>query len=259
MEAAFYPLQWMAERVGGRFVEVGNLTGAGAEPHDLELTPHDVGAIEDADVVVYLSGFQPSVDEAVRNVAGSSGFDVRDARGGEGTGSGDPHFWLDPDRLATVARSFERVLAHRDPDHASSYRSNLAAVVARLHALDRTFATALSRCRSRDLVTTHAAFGYLARRYGLRQVAISGITPEDEPAPRNLAAVADIARRRRVRTIYFETLVSPSVAETVAGETGVRTAVLDPIEGLSDRSQGSDYLSIMRSNLRNLRRGQPCP
>lgn len=272
VEASFYPLQWMAQQVGGRFVDVANLTEAGAEPHDLELTPHDVGALEDADVVVYLSGFQPSVDDAVRDVARSSGFDVRGAAAldlelpaeiGKGNGrqskSDDPHFWLDPTRLATVARSLARVLARRDPAHASAYSTNAAAVGAKLGALDHAFASALRRCRARDLVTTHAAFGYLARRYGLRQVAISGITPEDEPAPRSLAAVADLARRRHVRTIYFETLISPAIAHTVAAETGTRTAVLDPIEGLSNRSEGSDYLSIMGANLVNLRRGQPCP
>ena len=270
IEASFYPLQWVAQQVGGRFVDVASLTKPGAEPHDLELTPRAVGSVQDADVVLYLSGFQPAVDDAVDDAEGTV-FDARSAadldltfsaiedgsriRGG---GTSDPHFWLDPTRLAAVVRGFTAVLAERDPAHAVAYRANARTLIDRLGALDRAFRSVLLGCAHPDLVTSHNAFGYLARRYGLRQVGITGLTPDEEPSPGQLAAVTDYVRAHHVRTIYFETLVSPSIAKTVARETGARTAVLDPIEAIDDHSAGSDYLEIMRSNLRALEAGQPC-
>ncbi|QXC59448.1 zinc ABC transporter substrate-binding protein [Aquihabitans sp. G128] len=279
VEASFYPLQWMAEEVGGDLVSVANLTKPGAEPHDLELSPKDVAALSDADVVVYLSGFQPAVDDALAE-SGATTFDAKaSARldltlaeeanhaGGDGADEGhddeagavDPHFWLDPTRLAKVATAFADVLAKQDPDHAATFRSNAARLVGRLDDLDGEYRQALEGCSAKELVTSHQAFGYLAERYGMDQVGIAGLTPEQEPSAAQLASAPDFVAEHRVRTIYFETLVSPDVAETVASEAGVKTAVLDPIEGLTDASQGRDYLEVMRSNLKHLQAGQPCP
>jgi len=261
--AAFYPLQWVTERVAGQ--PVRSLTRPGVEPHDLELTPRDVGAVYDADLVVYLSGFQPSVDQAVRTEAKGRHLDVRptarlDLRAtAERAGTADPHFWLDPTRLADVADAIAQRLAAIDPARASTYLDNARAVDADLTALDRDLRRGLASCRGTDLVTSHAAFGYLARRYGLHQVGVTGIDPEAEPSPADLARVARLVRERGVRTVYAETLVSPAVARTVATETGARTAVLDPVEGLSDASRGDDYVAVVRSDLATLRRGQPCP
>ena len=264
VEASFYPLQWVAEQVGGRRVAVSSLTKPGAEPHDLELTPREVGAVQDAGAVIYLSGFQPSVDAAIGD-AGGAVLDVRraadldlsvaDEDGASGT---DPHFWLDPIRLGRVAQAVERTLATAEPAHATEFRANGRALRARLGDLDADLRAGLRSCTDRDLVTSHEAFGYLAQRYGLHQVGITGLTPEAEPSPRALAKVADFVEDHHVRTIYFETLVSPAVAEAVAGETAARTAVLDPIETLDRHSDGDDYLAVMRSNLRSLRAGQPC-
>ena len=269
VEASFYPLQWMAEQVGGTHVSVSNLTKPGTEPHDLELTPKAVAQLADADLVVYLSGFQPAVDDAMKN-AGGTAFDAKasatldrtfgkDTTGEDEPGSTDPHFWLDPTKLAAVASAFADTLADRDPTHAKDYRANAAGLVAELTDLDGEYEAALSDCSATDLVTSHEAFGYLADRYGLEQVGIAGLTPEQEPSATDLANVTKFVKQRNVRTIYFETLVSPAVAKTVAVEAGARTAVLDPIEGLTDRSDGSDYLKVMRSNLKNLQAGQPCP
>jgi len=275
---SFYPLQWMAERVGGDLVTVTNLTKPGAEPHDLELTPRDVASLSDADVVAYLSGFQPAVDDALRNTdatrfdaAPAADLDLRftpavgdaapDGRLGadaDATGRTDPHFWLDPVRLAAVGEAFADTLAEQDPKHADRFRANAAALTADLKGLDHDMTVGLERCRSRDLVTSHRAFGYLAARYHLRQVGISGIDAEAEPSARSLAQVSDFVRANHVRTIYFETLVSPVVAKTVAREAGATTDVLDPLEGLGTHSQGGDYVEVMRANLANLRRGQGC-
>ena len=259
--AAFYPLQYVAEQVGGDAVSVTSLTKPGAEPHDLELAPQDVVALNDADLTVYLSGFQPALDDAVAD--GTEG-EVLDVSGSadltltDGDGATDPHFWLDPMRLADVADAVAAKLADSAPDHAAAFEQNAAALRDELVALDREFAAGLKTCDSRLLVTSHAAFGYLADAYDLDQVGLTGLTPEAEPAPSDLAEVTDIVRDNDVQTIFYETLVSPDVAETVASATGASTAVLDPIEGLTDSSAGDDYLSVMQSNLASLRDGLPC-
>jgi zinc transport system substrate-binding protein len=273
IEASFYPLQWMAQQVGGDLVDVTSVTKPGAEPHDLELTPRDVADIADADVVVYLAGFQPAVDDAVDQVDETSVYDAAPAaeldltytpieegeEAADKAGSTDPHFWLDPTRLAAVADDFASYLGDVDPDNAETYRDNSATLGEELATLDAEFKTGLRSCANRDLVTSHNAFGYLARRYGLNQVGITGLTPEEEPSPEELASVSDFVKDNDVRTIYFETLVSPAIAESVAGESGARTDVLDPIEGLNDESQGNDYLEVMGANLANIEKGQPCP
>ncbi len=271
--ASFYPLQYVTERVGGDRVKVTNLTPPGAEPHDVELTPQDVKHVEDAQLVVYLEGFSPAVDSAVDQGAKDSAFEVGQYADlsltytpiEEGTlaedekDSTDPHFWLDPTRLAAVADQIAQKLGALDPKGAATFTANAAALRADLEALDGEMTAGLVSCESKDLVTSHNAFGYLAKRYGLEQVGITGLTPEDEPTPQSLAEVAQFVRDNAVRTIYYETLISPAIAKTIAAEAGVATAVLDPIEGLGDASQGRDYLAIMRANLANLQRGQPCP
>jgi zinc transport system substrate-binding protein len=264
---SFYPLQFAVSRIGGSAVRVSNLTKPGAEPHDLELSPRDVASIQDADLVVYLGGFQPAVDQAVRlgsphalDVAAAAHLDLTGT--GEGAAASgprpDPHFWLDPTRLSAVAAVIAGRLTAVDPAHRDLFAKNLGVLDADLAALDGEFKTGLASCSNTVLVTSHSAFGYLSRRYGLTQHGITGLTPEDEPRARELAAVATLVRTRHVRTVYYETLVSPAVARTLARETGTRTAVLDPIEGLDAKSAGPDYLSVMRADLATLREGQPC-
>jgi zinc transport system substrate-binding protein len=268
--ASFYPLQWVTQQVAGPGVTVDSLTKPGAEPHDLELSPRDVAKVSDADLIVYLKGFQPAVDAVVGKEAGARGYDVSPVanlnlkytpiEGGrrQSEGATDPHFWLDPSRLRAVVAAVAARLAKLDPGNAATYRANAAALQGKLTALDGDFKAGLADCANKDLVTSHNAFGYLGQRYGLVQVGITGLTPEAEPKPADLAAVADFVRKNHVRTIYYETLVSPAVARAVAAETGATSAVLDPIEGLNSKSQGKDYLQVMRSNLASIRKGQPC-
>jgi zinc transport system substrate-binding protein len=269
---SFYPLEYLVERVGGSAVEVTNLAALGAEPHDLELTPKDVARIAEADQVVYLSGFQPAVDDAVAAQAADTSWDVAAAadlsltytpieEGSTATdeaGSTDPHFWLDPTRYAQVAEALADEFSALSPPDAEDFAANAAAVTAELTALDAEWSAATGTCVSRDLVTSHNAFGYLAERYGFVQRGITGLTPEDEPSPQALAATADFVRANDVAIIYYETLVSPAIAQTVAAETGASTAVLDPIEGLSAESAGTDYFAIMRTNLATVVAGQSC-
>lgn len=272
--AAFYPLQYAVEQIGGDHVKVTGLTKPGVEPHDIELTARAVARVATADAVVYLRGFQNAVDEAVDSQAKGRGFDVTasahldlaavpDASEGQSPGqhpsrASDPHFWLDPQRYAAVADAIAAHLSSIDPANAADYQSRAKAFTARLSSLDAEFAAGLKDCRSRDLVTGHAAFGYLAEAYGLHQVGISGLTPESEPSPSALARIAATVKDEGVRTIYAETLVSREVAETLARETGARLAVLDPLEGLTDESAGHDYFAVMRANLQTLRAGQEC-
>lgn len=257
--ASFYPLQWVTAQVAGEHAEVSSLTPPGAEPHDLELGPRQVATIGEADLVVYLDGFQPAVDEAVAQEAGDSALDVTDpADLVETGGTVDPHFWLDPTRLADVADAVGQRLGEVDPAHAAAFTDGAAEVRAELEALDAELAEGLAGCAGTDLVTSHTAFGYLAARYDMEQVGITGLSPESEPSPKALAEVADFVADNDVRTIYSETLVSPEVARTLARETGVRTAVLDPLEGLSSESSGEDYLSVMRANVAVLQDGQAC-
>ncbi|WP_229402474.1 metal ABC transporter substrate-binding protein [Micromonospora okii] len=275
--AAFYPLQFVTERVGGDAVRVVNLTKPGAEPHDLELTPGQVGEVSRAELIVYLSGFQPAVDEAVEINGGDRAFDVAsiqpllpasagghehgggEAHGGEAghAGGRDRHLWLDPTRLAGVADRLAGRLAEVDPGRSADYTARAGTLRADLERLDRDFAEGLRTCQRREIVVSHTAFGYLAERYRLEQVGLTGLAPEDEPPPRRLAEVARESREHGATTIFFETLVSPKVAETVAREVGARTAVLDPLEGLS-ADDGGDYLSVMRTNLASLRTALDC-
>jgi zinc transport system substrate-binding protein len=276
--AGFYPLEWAASRIGGDRIEVSSLTAPGAEPHDLELTPQDVAGVSDADLLVYLGGFQSAVDEAAESQAGDHAWDVAEAadlsltaeehedeEGGEhaedehGEEAADPHFWLDPTRLADVGDALADQLAEIDPDGAQTYEENAAALREDLEALDAEMTDGLTGCAVDTLVTSHDAFGYLADRYGLQVVGVTGLSPSSEPSADQLAEIADLVTERGVTTVYTETLVDPAVAETVADEAGVRTAVLDPLEGLTDESAGDDYLAVMRANLATLQEGQACP
>ena len=273
--ASFYPLQFVAEQVGGDAVEVANLTPAGAEPHDLELTPQQVAEIGEADLVLYVPGFQPAVDEAIAAEAPDTAVDMSagitlleghaheegeehagEEHAGE-EGATDPHIWLNPLNMVTMGATVADRLAPLAAGSTAAIDANRSSFDAAMTALDEEWAAGTASCDSRDLVVSHEAFGYLAERYDFEQVGISGLSPESEPSAAKVAEVADFVRANGVRTIYFETLVDPKVAQAVASETGAATAVLDPIEGLAPDASG-DYTSIMRSNLETVRTGQPC-
>ena len=285
--ASFYPLEFAAKQVGGARVSVLSLTKPGVEPHDLELTAKAVGRIAGADLVVYAKGFQPAVDTAVEQEGAGHALDVAsvanldllapsedDGHGDPGhthTDDGnpadtldaarDPHFWLDPERYAAVATVIADRLGQVDRDHAAEYSANAKALTARLAALDGDFRSGLASCTTTDLVTSHAAFGYLSDRYGFTQVPIAGLSPDAEPSAAKLAEVADFVHEHHVTTIYAETLGDPAFADTISRSTGTRLAVLDPIEGVTGqaaRTGGSDYFGLKRSNLGVLRAGQGC-
>jgi zinc transport system substrate-binding protein len=273
--ASFYPLQFATEQIGGEHVAVTSLTKPGAEPHDIELTPRDVGRVSKAKLVVFEKGLQGAVDKAVESQGGDRGLDVApsanlnlrfqpvvgapaEAAGENASGTTDPHFWLDPQRYSDVAKVISARLASVDPANKADYQRNAEAFEDKLSALSAEFTTGLASCRRTDLVTSHAAFGYLAERFGMKQIAINGLSPDQEPKAADIAAVSTYAKAHGVTTIYAETLVSPAIAQTVASEVGAKMATLDPIEGLSSESAGKDYFEVMRANLKTLRAGQGC-
>jgi zinc transport system substrate-binding protein len=272
---AFYPLQFVAQRVAADHAIVANLTQPGAEPHGVELTPRQVANLTTANLVIYQKGFQPAVDEAVAQSENPAVIDTTTivpprpltttraalAHGdevGHDHAALDPHVWLDPTSVSRIARSVEEQLSIIDPDHASDYRHNADALDQDLRNLDQSFRSGLAHCIRTEFITTHAAFGYLAERYHLTQIAISGLSPDSEPAPARIAEVQRVAREHKLTTIFTETLVSPGLARAIAGDLGLVTDVLDPIEGITDQSRGDDYLSVMESNLAALRKAGEC-
>ena len=251
--AAFYPLAFAAEQVGATDVET--LVPPGAEPHEFELSPRDVRHVRDASLVVYLGrGFQPAVEAAIRDRDGPS-LDVLDGlalmRRAGGSATPDPHVWLDPVRYAAIGRAIAR--ARGDAGTAADFER-------RLSELDRAFRRGLAHCRRRELVTSHAAYGYLAARYGLRQLPLVGLTPEAEPSPKDVERLVSEVRASGATTVFTEPLVSSRLAESVAREAGVTTAVLDPVEGITAEhaDAGGDYFSVMRANLTTLRMALGC-
>lgn len=279
--AGFYPLEFLAERVGGDLVSVSNLAQPGAEPHDLELAPQQVQEVAEADLVLYLSGFQPALDDAVSENAQDSSFDALEAtdladgyeelgpeeegheeegheegeEGHEEESGLDPHVWLDPTKYGELAGAVAEQMAEADPDNADTYAANADALIEELAALDEEFVTGLADCERNEIVVTHNAFGYLAEHYDLEQVPIAGLSPEEEPSAQRLAEIQEFAAENGVTTIFYEEAVSPEYAQTVADEVGAATAVLSPIEVASD---GEDYISLMQANLTALQEALGC-
>lgn len=278
--ASFYPMQYLAQEIGGDHVSVDTLTKPGVEPHDLELSPRQTATLGESDVILYLKGIQPAVDDAigqsgVKNTVNAAtltklekhgtgvGHDhghegeehadehAEDEHGHdeEGEAGADPHIWLDPVKYAEVAEGVGKALEKADPDHAAAYKKNTKALVEKLDALNTKFEGGLKDTKTKTFITTHSAFGYLAERYGLDQEGISGIDPESDPSPARIKELQDIAKEDKVSTVFFETLASDKTAKTLANDAGLKTDVLDPLEGITGKSKGDDYIEVMESNL----------
>lgn len=305
--ASFYALQYAVQQVGGDLVEVGSLTPAGAEPHDVELSPAALREMSRADAVVYLSTFQPAVDDAIASREPENLLDVFDAADlrpvpdehdhddhadeddhdhdgdghqdhapedhvdeehadeaeerhttddGHDHGGLDPHFWLDPTRLATVGEEIAALLSDVAPEHADTFAANAAAFTEDLAALDEELSTGLASCERDVVITGHTAFGYLAERYGFTEIGIAGIDPETEPSPARLRAIAEEARLHGVTAVYTDSAASPAVADALARDLGLEVLVLDPVESQADPA--TDYRGVMESNLEALRTGLGC-
>ncbi|HPU12916.1 MAG TPA: metal ABC transporter substrate-binding protein [Aeromicrobium sp.] len=270
--ASFYPAQFLAERIGGSTVQLSTLTSPGVEAHDLELTAKQVVALSEADVVVYLSDFQSAVDHAIEETTNET-LTLVDIGAGvereheehdhEDDGhdhDGDPHIWLAPENMITAAESVRDALIEANPDEKSLYEANAARLVTELEELDNAFEVGLedAQCERREFITSHAAFGHLAQAYDLTQIPISGIDPQSEPSVAALAEITDLVTAEGFTTVFTEPLSSPALAKTIARQTGAKTAVLDPIEGLTDETADEDYLSLMGQNLAALTAANGC-
>lgn len=270
--ASFYPMQYLAEQIGGTHVHVTSLTQPGQEPHDLEISARQTAQLQSADAVVYLKNLQPAVDDAVAQSEVKTKIDAaslttlekhgnevgghaasHDASKGEESGSADPHIWLDPVKYGQVAEGVAKALKKADPKHAADYDKNMAALRKKFADLDTQYKSGLANTRTKVFITTHAAFGYLAERYGLTEEAINGLDPESEPSANRVKDLEKMAKADGVSTVFYETLVSDKTAKTIAGDANLKTDVLDPIEGITGKSRGSDYFQVMESNLKALR------
>ncbi|MGW6054975.1 metal ABC transporter substrate-binding protein [Streptomyces sp. NPDC055189] len=281
--ASFYPMQYLAQEIGGDHVSVDTLTKPGVEPHDLELSPKQTAYLGESDFILYLKGIQPAVDDAigqsgVKNTVDAAtltklekhGSGVGHDHGGEehsedehaeeeehdheSEAGADPHIWLDPVKYAEVAEGVGKALEKADPDHAAAYKKNTKALVKKLDGLNTKFENGLKDTKSKTFITTHSAFGYLAERYGLEQESIAGVDPESDPSPARIKELQDIAKEDKVSTVFFETLASDKTAKTLANDAGLKTDVLDPLEGITDKSKGDDYIGVMESNLAALQK-----
>ena len=269
--ASFYPMAFLAEQIGGDHVSVTSLTEPGQEPHDLEISAKQTAQLQESDAVLYLKNLQPSVDDAVNqseiktkidassltelekhgNEVGGHAAEHDDHENGELEGL-DPHIWLDPVRYAQVAEGVGKAFEKADPDHAADYKARTAALVKKLDALNTEFETGLKNTDTKVFITTHAAFGYLAERYGLTEEAISGLDPESEPSADRVKDLEKMAKADGVTTVFYETLVSDKTAKTIASDAGLKTDVLDPIEGITAKSRGKDYFAVQEANLKAL-------
>ncbi len=272
--ASFYPMAFLAEQIGGDHANVTSLTEPGQEPHDLEISTQQRAQLEEADAALFLKGLQPAVDEAVSQTGIKTKIDAAslthlEDHGGAGHGhegeeghsegaseeeehARDPHIWLDPVKYAEVAEGVGRAFEKADPDHAADYKKNTAALVKKLNGLNGEFENGLKDTKTKVFFTNHAAFGYLAERYGLTQEAISGLDPESEPSGARVKELQQEAKADGVTTVFYETLVSDKTAKTLAKDAKLKTDVLDPLEGITDKSRGDDYFQVMEANLKAL-------
>ena len=259
---ALYPIQFFVQRIGGEYVEVINLTPPGAEPHDYETTAQDLIAIEQSDLLVLngvLEHWAENLQTTTPIVTVGKEFLSLELEKGKEVMS-DPHVWLDPVLAQRQSSIIATKLGELDPENVLFYQGNAGALVLELGQLDAMFREGLKTCERKDFITSHAAFGYLASRYSLRQVPIAGLSPEEEPSAKQLAEITNFAHENNATHIFFETLVSPELSETIAQEIGAKTLVLNPLEGLTqeEKLNGKSYFTIMQENLTNLRIALQC-
>lgn len=266
--ASFYPLYFFAQEIGGKYADVANITPPGVEPHDYEPTAQDMARMEESDLLILNgAGLEPWGENLKRTLdpgrtdiilAGEGLADRRIAK--EGTTADDPHIWLSPALAQQIAEKITAGLVAADPGREEYYRARANALKAHLDGLDAEYRAGLRNCTQKNIITSHAAFGYLAAEYGFTQVSVAGINPDAEPSPRQLTDITKFAKVHDIRYIFFESLVSPKLAATLAREIGAETLTLNPLEGLSreEIAQGKNYFTEMRKNLANLQIALQC-
>lgn len=258
--ATFYPHAEFARNVGKEQVEVQNITPAGTEPHDYEPTPQDIATVYTAKLFISNGSGVDSWVDKIKAELESKGVVVLRVSDNIKALENDPHFWLNPLLVQKEIDLIAAALIKVDSEHAAIYVQNRDAYKAQLAALDQEYKTGLANCKLREIITSHNAFNYLAKQYGFNTIYILGLSPQDDPSPKTMAEVVKVAKEKKIKHVFFETLVSPKLSESIANEIGAQTLELNPIEGLTDAeiAQGKNYISIMRSNLNNLRIALEC-
>jgi zinc transport system substrate-binding protein len=265
--ASFYPMAFFGQQIAGDNADITNVTPAGAEPHDYEPSTQDIAKMERASLIILNGNVEPWADKVKANLQHSSTKIITVSDGlvtrtltEAGTTSADPHVWLDPILAKKEVQKISDAIIAIDPVHIDIYKKNTANLVTKLDQLDTTYKTGLASCSVKDIVTSHAAFAYLAQQYGLNQVPIAGLSPDEEPSTQALIATATLVQEKNIKYIFFESLVSPKLAQTIAQETHAQTLELNPLEGLprDEVQQGKDYFTVMQSNLQNLQTALSC-
>lgn len=269
----FYPMYYFTKEVAGSSANVELLIPNGAEPHDWEPTAKDMAKIQDADVFIYNSQYfelwtekvlKSINDSNLKVVEAASGIKLMDALESEDeeehghsehTSSKDPHVWLSPVLAQLEVNTIAKALEQADPKNKDQFQKNAEALNAELADLDHLYKETIDKAKKKEFVTQHAAFGYLAKQYGLTQIPIAGLSPDVEPTLGKLAELTELTKKKKVKIIYFEEMTSSKVAETLAKEIGAKTEVLNPLEGLTkkEQEQGLDYLDVMKNNLESLK------
>ncbi len=266
--ASFYPLYYFSEQIGGEKAKVINITPAGAEPHDYEPTAQDIARIENCKLLILNGGGLEAWGDSIKqNLTPQKTVVVTVAEGltnqqmtGKGEHATDPHLWLSPPLAEEIVKKITQGFIQVDPVNKEYYESNADTLEAELAKLDKEYQHGLSNCLGKNIITSHAAFGYLVNAYGLHQVSIAGLSPDAEPSPMQLADIVKFVKANNVKYIFFESLVSPKLSDIIANEVGAKTLVLNPIEGLSNEemSQGKNYFTEMRTNLAHLKMALQC-
>ncbi|MCH5584804.1 zinc ABC transporter substrate-binding protein [Shimazuella sp. AN120528] len=269
---SMYPLAFFAKEIGGTEVTVHNLTPPGAEPHDYEPTQKDLIELNRADMLIYngaglegwidrvrsnLDSQQILIVESTKNIALHDSTEQEEDHAHDSqTINKDPHVWLDPILAKKQAENIKQAMIQKDPKHKTLYEQNYQKLAKRFNQLDQSYRSVLSQVKNKNVITSHAAFHYLTERYGLKQIAISGISPDEEPSPKKLKEIVQFAEQEKIHYIFFEKLVNPKVAQVVTDEIHAKALILDPIEGLTtdELKKGEDYFSISMQNLENLKK-----
>lgn len=254
--ATFYPMYFLTERIGGDKVQIETLIPPGVEPHDWEPSPKTLASLSQASLLVANGlDMEPWLADLSQVAPDTKVLKVSERL--STLENGDPHVWLDPLMTQKMARKVTEALVDIDAANKSYYETNLQKLNQDLAELDQAYVKGLAQVQSRNLVVSHEAFGYLAARYNLNQVALRGLDPDAEPTPAKMAELVDYCKDNHIKYIFYEELINPKVSEILAKEVGAKTLSLNPLESLSSTQaqQQQDYLTVMRENLAHLQQG----
>jgi zinc transport system substrate-binding protein len=266
--ASFYPYYFFASQIGRDKANVVNITPAGAEPHDYEPSAGDIVRIDSSQLLILNGQVEPWGIKIQSDLKGKStavlvagaGLFTQKVTDESGITGIDPHIWLSPTRAKVQVKAILNEFIKLDPQNTDYYITNAATLQAALDKIDSDYKTGLASCQKKDIVTSHAAFGYMASDYGLTQISIAGLSPDAEPSIKEMANITNFVKANGIKYIFFESLVSPKLSQTIANETGAQILVLDPLEGLTPNAiaQGQNYLTVMEQNLHNLKVALNC-